>query len=280
MRSGGGSSTAAGAGCDGVRDSSASGRRIFSDSTLVSPRQTPFDLAQDFITRARPNKPVFQVRLSLGGVRANSGPSPRVECRQNFRSNVVLARRAFVGGLVNESPRVGFRIAHNRTTIPAIPTGGNRTRGIAAMAGLRDRPLMRDALLAGGVIAAGVVAALIALDPGAVPRPRFGFAAPVSERSGSAASASGSVKSHATTHARHAVTDAGALPKQIGFGPPSKKTKTSDATMVMLVPDLPRDNSEPPFGVWNDQGSAAPVSGNNSQPPPAIAMSAVGGISP
>jgi galactose oxidase-like protein len=140
--------------------------------------------------------------------------------------------------------------------------------------------MMRDALLAGGVIAASAVAALIALDPGPLTRPHFGFVAPVSERSDSAGSASGSVKSHATTHVRHAVTDADALPKQIGFAPPSKKTKTTDATMVMLVPDLPHDNSEPPpSGVWNDQGSAAPVGGNNSQPSQAIAMSAVGGIS-
>jgi len=148
------------------------------------------------------------------------------------------------------------------------------------MAGLRDRPLMRDALLAGGVIAASAVAALIALDPGAVPRPHFGFVASVSEHADSADSASAAVKSKATTHANHAGPVASALPKQIGFGPPSKETKANDATMVMLVPDLPHDNSEPPpSGVWNDQGSAAPVSGNNSQPSQAIAMSAVGGVS-
>ena len=141
--------------------------------------------------------------------------------------------------------------------------------------------MMRDALLAGGVIAASAIAALIALDPGPLTRPHFGFVASAPERSDSAASASGSVKSHATTHVRRPVTDASALTKQIGFGPPSKETKANDATMVMLVPDLPRANSEspPPSGVWNDQGSAAPVSGNNSQPLPAIAMSAVGGIS-
>ena len=140
---------------------------------------------------------------------------------------------------------------------------------------------MRDALLAGGVIAASAVAALIALDPGAVPRPHFGFVAPISERSDSAGTASGSAKSSATTPTRHAVPAASALPKQIGSEPPSKETKAGDATMVMMVPDLPHDNSEasPPSGVWNDQGSAAPINGNNSQPPPALAMSAVGGIS-
>jgi hypothetical protein len=51
-------------------------------------------------------------------------------------------------------------------------------------------------------------------------------------------------------------------------------------TVVVMVPDLPRENPEPPpSGVWNDQGSAAPVTGSNSQPPGPIAMSAVGGIS-
>ncbi len=140
---------------------------------------------------------------------------------------------------------------------------------------------MRDALLAGGVIAASAIAALIALDPGAVPRPHFGFVASVSEHADSAGSASGAVKSKATSHVLHAVPAASALPKQIGFGPPSKETKAGDAPLVMMVPDLPHQNSEspPPSGVWNDQGSAAPVSGSNSQPPPAIAMSAVGGIS-
>ena len=149
------------------------------------------------------------------------------------------------------------------------------------MAGLRDRPLMRDALLAGGVIAASAIAALIALDRGPLTRPRFGFVGSVPEHSDSIVSASGPIKSRATTHAGHAVPAASALPKQIGFAPPPEKTKAGDTTMVMLVPDLPRANpeSQPPSGVWNDQGSAAPVSGNNSQPLPAIAMSAVGGIS-
>ena len=177
--------------------------------------------------------------------------------------------------------RADFRIALNRTTIAPSPSGEIAREGIAAMAGLRDRPLMRDALLAGGVIAASAVAALIALDPGAVPRPHFGFVASISEHADSAGSASGAVKSKATSHAVHAVPAASALPKQIGFGPPSKETKAGDTPLVMMVPDLPHQNSEspPPSGVWNDQGSAAPVNGSNSQPPPAIAMSAVGGIS-
>jgi hypothetical protein len=146
------------------------------------------------------------------------------------------------------------------------------------MAALRDRPLMRDALLAGGVIAASAVAALIALDRGPDARPHFGFAISTPARS-DGTSRSGT--SSAATHVRHASAAASALPKQIGFGPPSPKAKPSDATVVMMVPDLPRENNpEPPSsGVWNDQGSAGPVTGGNSQPLGPIAMSAVGGIS-
>jgi Galactose oxidase, central domain len=152
---------------------------------------------------------------------------------------------------------------------------------MAAMAGLRDRPLIRDALLAGGVIAASAVAALIALDRGPLPRHLFGFVASVSEHSEEVGSASGVAKSRTATHVRHADEAASALPQQIGFGPPESKKKSKDMTVVVMVPDLPRENPEPPqsSGVWNDQGSAAPVTGGNSQPPGPIAMSAVGGIS-
>ena len=55
------------------------------------------------------------------------------------------------------------------------------------MAALRDRPLMRDALLAGGVIAASAVAALIALDRGTLLRPHFNFAISAPEHSDAAA---------------------------------------------------------------------------------------------
>jgi Galactose oxidase, central domain/Kelch motif len=149
------------------------------------------------------------------------------------------------------------------------------------MASLRDRPLMRDALLAGGVIAAGAIAALIALDPGTIPRPRFRFAESTPKHSEGADALSGPAKSGAAIHASHAASAASALPKQIGFGSASKKKKTGDATVVVMVPDLPRENPEQPpaAGVWSDQGSAAPVIGSNAQPPGPIAMSAVGGIS-
>ena len=50
-------------------------------------------------------------------------------------------------------------------------------------------------------------------------------------------------------------------------------------TLVVMVPDLPpRENpGAPPRGVWSDQGSAAPVTGANSQAPGLIAMSSGGG---
>jgi hypothetical protein len=147
------------------------------------------------------------------------------------------------------------------------------------MAGLRDRPLIRDALLAGGVIAASAVAALIALDRGPISRHHFGFVTSASEHSDDVGSASGFAKSSASTHVVHAADASSALAQQIGFGPPKPKKKSNDM-MVVMVPDLPRENPEPAAsGVWNDQGSAAPVTGGNSQPPGPIAMSAVGGIS-
>lgn len=148
------------------------------------------------------------------------------------------------------------------------------------MAGLRDRPLIRDALLAGGVIAASAVAALISLDRGQVPRSHFGFVATASEHSDEAGSSSGFAKSHTATHPRRAAPAASALPRQIGFGPAKPKKKSGDTTVVVMVPDLPRENSEPPpSGVWNDQGSAVPVGGSNAQAAGPIAMNAVGGIS-
>ena len=57
--------------------------------------------------------------------------------------------------------------------VSAHSPGGIAREGVAAMAGFRDRPLIRDALLAGGVIAASAVAALIALDRGPVSRHHF-----------------------------------------------------------------------------------------------------------
>jgi len=149
------------------------------------------------------------------------------------------------------------------------------------MAGLRDRPLMRDALLAGGVIAASAMAALIALDGGQLPRPHFGFSASAPMRSDRDDSTSGSAKSSAATSARTESHAARALSKQIGFAPPSTKRNSGGPTLVVMVPDLPpREYSDtPPSDAWTVQGSAAPVSGSNAQAPGAIAMNVVGGIS-
>ncbi len=141
---------------------------------------------------------------------------------------------------------------------------------------------MRDALLAGGVIAASAVATLIALDRGPIPRPQHFSFATSTEHSDDVGSAPRSAKSTAPKHLAHASPAASALPKQIGLGPPSTKPLPTDGTMVMMVPDLPRQNNPEPqsAGVWNDQGSASPVSGTNSQAPAGpIALSAFGGIS-
>jgi len=148
------------------------------------------------------------------------------------------------------------------------------------MPGLRDRPLMRDALLVGGVIAASAVTALIAMDRGPGPRPHFGFGISAPERSDAVSATSRLAKSSVATHARHAAPVASALPKQIGFGPSKPKSNPADSPVVMMVPDLPHDSPEgPSVGAWNDQGSAAPVSGSNSQASGQLALSSVGGIS-
>ena len=230
----------AGAGGAGARESSASSRRIFSDSTLMIPRSAPSILQADFITRAAPNKP-------------GSGAPPGV----------------------------GLCLPHSRNSYyyPPIPIGGIAREGIAAMAGLRDRPLIRGALLAGGVIAGSCIAVLIAVDRGQAPRPHFVsiVSAPIHSEGDDSTSRLGT--SGAATKVRRASPAAGAASQQIGSTPSSPKEKSSDMTLVVMVPDLPpRENpGAPPRGVWSDQGSAAPVTGANSQAPGLIAMSAVGG---
>jgi hypothetical protein len=148
------------------------------------------------------------------------------------------------------------------------------------MAGLRDRPLIRDALLAGGVIAASAVAALVALDPGQVSHRHFGAMPPAPAFSESVASTSHSGISSTATHSKHAPSTASALPEQIGFAPHPQKKNASDVDdVVVMVPDLARENPQPPpSGMW-EQGSAAPVTGANGQAGGPIVMSAVGGIS-
>jgi len=149
------------------------------------------------------------------------------------------------------------------------------------MAGLRDRPMMRDALLAGGVIAASAVTALIALDRGPRARPHFDFAISAPDHLAGVTKKSRSTTSSVATHESHAAPSANALPKQIGFTPPPRKNKPRSQTVVMMVGDLPGENPEQPLpsGVWNEQGSGAPLIGGNSQPTGQIALSAFGGIS-
>ncbi len=133
---------------------------------------------------------------------------------------------------------------------------------------------MRAALLAGAVAAASAAILLIAVDRGQVPPPHFDSMEFVPTHSDIHSSTSPSGTSGAAKSA------AKALPKQIGFAPPPSKKK-SDMTLVVMVPDLPpSENPEPPQSAgWTVQGSAAPVSGTNFQPPGPIALSAVGGVS-
>jgi hypothetical protein len=148
------------------------------------------------------------------------------------------------------------------------------------MAGLRDRPLMRDALLAGGVIAASAVAILIALDRGPVPRPHLNSATSSPALPGGAPSTAKSAVSSAATDARSKSAAIAKLSQQTAST--SLKDKSSDATVVLMVPDLPprSDNPvAPPPGVWSDQGSAGVVSGPGAQVPGPVAMTAVGGVS-
>jgi Galactose oxidase, central domain len=148
------------------------------------------------------------------------------------------------------------------------------------MAGLRDRPLMRDALLAGGVIAASAMAALIALDRGQPSHPHFNSVASTPIRPDDPTHGL-AISSAAATGALGKSPAFGQLPQQIGFSPPAPKHKSGDMTVVVMVPDLPpRENPVAPnSGGWIEQGSGAPVTGANSQSAGLIAMSAVGGIS-
>jgi len=154
----------------------------------------------------------------------------------------------------------------------------DRTRGKAAVSG-SDRPLIRDALLAGGVIAAGCIAALIAMDRSPRPRPHIGTVAAAhadAEREASAPSSDAGHKHHAAPDAK--------LSSQSSKSAPHKKKKSNDMTLFVMVPDLPHENSAtgaPPTGVWSDQGSAGPVNGPNGNPQNGglVSMASIGGQS-
>jgi hypothetical protein len=146
------------------------------------------------------------------------------------------------------------------------------------MAGLRDRPLMRDALLAGGVIAAGAIAGLIALDHGAPLSSHFSSVVSAPDRPD--APAAGLKTPRAAIDARGDAL-AVARPQQIGLAPSSAKKKSSGPTLVVMVPDLPpRQNPVAPnSGMGIEQGSGGPVTGPNPQGSGPIAMGVVGGVS-
>lgn len=145
------------------------------------------------------------------------------------------------------------------------------------MNGSKDQSLIRDALLAGGVIAAGCVAALVSVDRVQRPRPHIATAvtAPVNiERVDSAPSS-------ALSHKRHAAPTA-KLASQSSTSAPVTKKKPDDMTLFVMVPDLAREIPDaPPTGVWSDQGSAGPVGNGNSntQAGGLVSMASIGGPS-
>ncbi len=153
-----------------------------------------------------PNKPADSGGFAPDGA-DNLTPTPSRAGRGTGRGEKRLARPE------SEAAReICFRVARDRTSIRIA------REGIAAMAGLRDRPLMRDALLAGGVIAAGAIAALIALDHGAPLSSHFSSVVSAPDRPD--APAAGLKTSRAAIDARGDAL-AVAKPQQIGLAPSS-----------------------------------------------------------
>ncbi|HSU90191.1 MAG TPA: kelch repeat-containing protein [Sporolactobacillaceae bacterium] len=133
-------------------------------------------------------------------------------------------------------------------------------------------------MLAGGVIAAGCIAALVAMDRSPRPRPHIGTVAAAHTES----EREGALPSGAIGHKRHEAPDA-KLASQSSSSTTHKKKKADDMTMFVMVPDLPRENSaaaNAPTGVWSDQGSAGPVNGpNGPQTGGLVSMASIGGQS-
>lgn len=147
------------------------------------------------------------------------------------------------------------------------------------MALSKDRPLIRDALLAGGVIAAGCVAALVSMDRGSIRRIHFGFVA-----TPPAASDVYAHSSKSTLTLKRVTPRAADLPgiesQQNGSRSGSTSKGPNDMTVVMMVPDLPRENSgSAPTGVWSDQGGAVPITGAGPQGAGVVALAGTGGVS-
>ncbi|HYL58102.1 MAG TPA: kelch repeat-containing protein [Candidatus Acidoferrales bacterium] len=139
------------------------------------------------------------------------------------------------------------------------------------MSSSKDRPLMRDAILAGVIIAVGGISALIALDRKPVSRsyPDAVMSPEVSIKPGAPAPST-------LTIARHPAAALNAGSQQSTDPAKSKKKKSDDMTLLVMVPDLPHETANPPpTGVWSDQGS--PGSTGNSGPAGLVALASTTG---
>jgi hypothetical protein len=140
------------------------------------------------------------------------------------------------------------------------------------MSSSKDRPLMRDAILAGVIIAVGGISALIALDSKPVSRSHADAIAPPEESPRPHGPASSTL-----TIARHPASELSASSQQSTDAAKPKKKKSDDMTLVVMVPDLPRETTNPPAtGIWSDQGSPGPMTGN-SGPAGLVALSSTTG---
>jgi hypothetical protein len=136
----------------------------------------------------------------------------------------------------------------------------------------KDQPLMREAILAGVIIAVGGISALIALDNKPASHKPADAIASREEASKPRAPASSTL-----TIAPHAASVVTAPSQQSADPAKSKKKKSDDGTLLVMVPDLPRETTNPPStGVWSDQGSPGATTGN-SGPAGLVALSSTTG---
>lgn len=138
--------------------------------------------------------------------------------------------------------------------------------------------LIRDALLAVGVISTASAVALFVADRGSQPRPPEVVAESTAPAEAAPAeSAPASVPSRE----EHALP-AAKLAAQSSTAAPVQKKKLDDSTLLIMVPDLPEEEATmPPTGVWSDQGSAGPVTNLNANNSASgfVSMASVGGTS-
>jgi hypothetical protein len=142
----------------------------------------------------------------------------------------------------------------------------------------KDRPLMRDALLAGGVIAASCVATLVSMDRGSIRPVHIGTVATPPAASDVFESAPKSLITKRIVPRSDRAP--GIKSQQDSMRPIAATKRSNDMTVVIMVPDLPRENSgSPPTGVWSDQGGAASITGAGPQGAGAVALASTGGLS-